>query len=395
MRNGAMRWAGLMLLGIGLMACGSKETPKPEGNADDGSSVGVVELTPAQVAAAKLTFAVAETRPTSGGLTATAQIEASPGRLARVGSRVAGRVTAVLVADGDRVGAGSVLARIDAPELAEATAQYLAANAESKVARGIADREKELFEKRISAEREWRQAEAVAVRAEAQKEAAEGRLHSLGLSDGDLDALQVVGHYNSAVAVRTPIGGIVASRKADVGQVVAPGEPLYEVVDLRDVRLVVDVYEEAITRVKVGQKVEVRTTATGARIFTGHVASVGAVIDRDTRTLKLQVHLPNPDEILRPGMFASVRLAGLAVRGDTGITSIPESAVQRDGDSSIVFVPTGAGKFAPRVVRLGPATDSGWVTVTAGLARGDSVVSTGTFLLKSELRRGELGEGDE
>ncbi|HMV32448.1 MAG TPA: efflux RND transporter periplasmic adaptor subunit, partial [Gemmatimonadales bacterium] len=191
----------------------------------------MVELTPAQVAAAKLTFAVAQARPTAGGLTATAQIEASPGRLARVGSRVAGRVTTVLVAEGDRVRAGAVLARIDAPELAEATAQYLAANAEAKVAREIADREKALFESRISSEREWRQAEADAVRAEAGKESAEGRLHSLGLSDADLDALQVVGHYNSAVAVRTPIGGIVASRKADVGQGVSPGEPLYEVVD--------------------------------------------------------------------------------------------------------------------------------------------------------------------
>lgn len=394
MRKKLKRCVGVGMLAAGLTACVSK-APNPEGG--DGAetpSVGIVELTPAQVAAAKLTLAVAETRPTAGGLTATAQIEASPGRLARVGSRVAGRVTSVLAAEGDRVRAGAVLARIDAPELAEATAQYLAANAEAKVAREIADRERALFESRISSEREWRQAEADAVRAEAGKESAEGRLHSLGLSDADLDALQVVGHYNSAVAVRTPIGGIVASRKADVGQVVSPGEPLYEVVDLRDVRLVVDVYEEALTRVKAGQKVQVRTTATGDRIFTGHVASVGAVIERETRTLKLQVHLPNPDGILRPGMFASVQLAGLAVRGDTGVTAIPESAVQRDGDSSIVFVPAGAGRFAHRVIRLGSASDSGWVTVTAGLARGDTVVASGTFLLKSELRRGELG-GDE
>jgi len=337
---------------------------------------------------------VAARRAGPGGLSATGQIEAASGRLARVGSRVAGRVTAVLAAEGDRVSADAVLARIDAPELAEATAEYLAANAEAKLAREIADRERGLFERGISSEREWQQAEAGAIRAQSGKEAAEGRLHSLGLSDADLDALQVVGHYNSAVEVRTPIGGVVAGRQADVGQVVQPGEQLYEVVDLREVRLVVDVYEEALARVRAGQRVEVRTTATGERIFAGHVASVGASVERETRTVKLQVHLANPDGLLRPGMFASVWLAGVPMRGDTGVTVIPEAAVQRDGDASIVFVPAGSGRFARRPVRLGPAADSGWVTVVEGVMPGDSVVTGGTFLLKSELRRDELGEDE-
>lgn len=151
----------------------------------------------------------------------------------------------MLAAEGDRVPAGAALAWVDAPELAEATAQYLAANTEAQVARETANRERELFERRISSEREWRQAEADAVRAEASKEAAEGRLHALGLSDEDLASLQVVGHYNSEVALRTPIAGTVAGRTVDVGQVVQPGETLYEVVDLREVRLVVDIYDEA------------------------------------------------------------------------------------------------------------------------------------------------------
>ncbi len=385
----------VLLLGS-LAACGTRDGASGDSGSESAAppEAGVVQLSPAQVVAAGLTYAVAERRSGPGGLSATGQIEAASGRLARVGTRVAGRVTRVLAAEGDRVNAGAVLARIDAPELAEATAEYLAANAEAKVAREIADRERRLFERGISSEREWRQAEAGAIRAESGKESAEGRLHSLGLSDADLDALQVVGHYNSAVAVRTPIGGVIASRNADVGQVVQPGEQLYEVVDLREVRLVVDIYEDALARVRAGQRVEVRTTATGDRVFTGHVASVGALVERETRTVKLQVHLANPDGLLRPGMFASVWLAGVAIRGDTGVTVIPESAVQRDGDASIVFVPAGTGRFARRPVRLGPPADSGWVTVADGVARGDSVVAGGTFLLKSELRRDELGEDE-
>ncbi|MGH7586267.1 MAG: efflux RND transporter periplasmic adaptor subunit [Gemmatimonadales bacterium] len=352
-------------------------------------------LTPEQASSARLSYAVVARSAAAGGLTATAEIAAAPGRLARVGSRVAGRVSRVLAAEGDRVPAGAALALVDAPELAEATAHYLAANTEAQVARETANRERDLFERRISSEREWRQAEVEAVRAEASKEAAEGRLHGLGLSDPDLASLQVVGHYKSEVAIRTPIAGIVASRTVDVGQVVQPGEALYEVVDLREVRLVVDIYDEALSSVRAGQPVEVRTTSTGDRVFKGHVASVGAVVERESRTVELQVRLPNPDGLLRPGMFATARLAGVAARGDSGVTVIPEAAVQRDDEASIVFVPAGPGRFVRRVVTLGAPSDSGWVTVTAGVAVGDSVVTTGGFVLKSELRRGELGEGEE
>lgn len=372
--------------------CGKSDKGEDQPEAATEATPGEVQLTDDQIAAAKLTWVVAEQRSAVGGLAATAQIEASPGKLARVGSRVAGRITRLMTAEGDRVKAGAVLAWIDAPELAEATAQYLAAHAEAKVAREIANREQSLFERKISSEREWRLADAEAVKAEANKEAAEGRLHSLGLTDGDLESLQVVGHYNSSVALRSPISGIVAGRKADVGQVVQPGEPLYDVVDLRDVRLVVDVYEEALSKVRSGQRVEVQTSSTGNRIFVGHVASVGAVVERETRTVKLQVRMPNPEELLRPGMFATARLAGIQAKSDSGVVVVPSSAIQRDGDTSIVFSPAGKGKFARRPVELGAAADSGWVSILAGLRKGDSVVATGTFLLKSELRRGELGE---
>ena len=388
-------WTVQWVLALVLVtACGDKEKAGESVVADSTSS-GAVRLSPEQAKAAGLTIVAAERRSAAGGFTANAQIEAAPGRLARVGARVAGRVTKVFASEGDRVPAGGALAWIDAPELAEATAQFLAAQPEAKVAREIAERERTLFERRISSEREWRQADAGAVRAEAGKESAEGRLHSLGLTDADLAQLQVVGHYNSSVAVRSPIGGLVASRKADVGQAVEPGEPLYEVVDLREVRLVVDIYEEALPRVSVGQRVEVRTTSTGDRVFPGHVAAIGAVVERETRTIKLQVHLPNPDGALRPGMFATARLAGVPARGDSGVVVIPESAVQRDGESSIVFRPSGAGAFTAKAVRLGPAADSGWISVVAGLDQGDSVVASGTFVLKSELRRDALGEGDE
>ncbi|MGH7528704.1 MAG: efflux RND transporter periplasmic adaptor subunit [Gemmatimonadales bacterium] len=351
-------------------------------------------VTPEQMASARIAYGVIARRAAAGVLEATAQIEPAANRMAQLGSRVAGRVAAVRAAEGDRVRAGQEVAVIESPEVGQAKADYLTALASTKFARETADRERTLFERKISAEREWRQAEAEAVRAEAEKEAAETRLHALGLSDHDLEALESERHYTSTVSVRSPIAGVVSARSASLGQVVEPADALFEVVDLREVWLVIDIYEQSISQVRVGQRVEVSTAATGDRVFTGTVARVGAVVEPQTRTVKIRVVLANSDGALRPGMFASARLQGtLMPAGRSGLFA-PSSAVQRDGDDTIVFVPVGAGVFARRAIKVGESAGQ-WVQVQEGLIEGDSVVTVGSFLLKSELRKSELGEGEE
>jgi cobalt-zinc-cadmium efflux system membrane fusion protein len=355
---------------------------------------GRIELTPEQVTNARLAYGVVERRAVAGVLEATAQIEPAAERMAKIGSRVAGRVTAIRAAEGDRVRAGQVLAVIESPELGQAKADYLGTLATARVAREIANTEEALFERKISAEREWRQAEAEAVRAEAEKQAAETRLHALGLTDADLEALKREGHYTSTVSVRTPIAGTVAARTASLGQAVEPADALFEVVDLREVWLVIDVYEQSLPDVRVGQEVEVRTAATGERAFTGTVARIGAVVEPQTRTIKVRVVLRNPDAALKPGMFARALLQGTVSQAAEPSPFVPGAAVQRDGEEAIVFVPAGPRSFARRAIKTGQTAED-WVQVLDGLSAGDSVVTTGSFLLKSELRKGELGEGEE
>lgn len=357
-----------------------------------------LELTDEQIKAAGLQYGVA-TRGSSGGvLEATAQIEPAPTRFARVGARVAGRVTEVRVAEGDPVRAGQVLATIESPELGRATGEYLAELAAANVARETAEREQALFERKISSEREWREAEAEAIRSRALKEAAEATLHALGLTDADLRTLQADRHFASIVRVRSPIGGIVAARGAEIGQAVEPGDSLIDVVDLREVALAIDVYEQAIGQVHKGQEVEVRTAGTGDRVFQGRVASVGGVVERASRSIKVRVLLPNPDLLLRPGTFANVRLLGsrqpAAIDSGSTSVSVPAAAIQRDGGETFVFLKVGPRAFEPRVVAVG---QSGGETTAlhGGVDPGDTVVTTGSFVLKSELKREQLGEGDE
>ena len=384
----------LMILAGG---CGKDEAAAPAGDtpaeATPDSGHHAITLTPNQIRSARVAYAVVEQRAGAGILEATAQIEPAGNRFAQLGSRVSGRVSALRVAEGDRVGAGQVLAEIESPAMGEAKAQFITAFTSAKVAREIADRERTLFERKISSEREWRQAEADAVRAESEKEAAESQLHSLGLTDSDLQGLPSERHYTSSVSVRSPIAGVVARRTATMGQVVEPADVLLEVVDLREVWLVIDVYEQSLPQLRRGQKVDVTTAATGDRIFSGMIASIGAVVESQTRTVKIRVVLPNADAALRPGMFANARIQGTITGADERGLFVPAAAVQRDGEETVVFVPAGPGTFARRVIRAGePAGD--WLQVLEGLSQGDSVVTSGSFLIKSEFRKGELGEGE-
>ncbi|MBL8977375.1 MAG: efflux RND transporter periplasmic adaptor subunit, partial [Gemmatimonadetes bacterium] len=121
------------------------------------------------------------------------------------------------------------------------------------------------------------------------------------------------------------------------------------------------------------------------------VANVGAILEAQSRAVKVRVVLPNADGRLKPGMFATVQLSGSrSGQSSTGLY-VPEGAVQRDDGVPIVFLSAGPGRFRHVRVRTGRERP-GWVEVVSGVAAGDSVVTEGAFLLKSELRKSELGE---
>ena len=349
---------------------------------------GVIELTVEQLANARLAIGHVEKRTHAGHLEATAEIEATPDGQARVGPRIAGRVVAVNVTVGRAVSRGDSLAVIDSPDLGRAKADFIAALTSARVARETATREQALFDKKITSEREWRDAEAMAVKAETDKDAAENRLHALGVPDGDLARIASEGHYSSTIPVPAPISGVVVERAVTLGQMVQPSDTLFTVMDLRQVWIVIDVYERNIGEVRNGQTVTVRVPSFSGVEFKGTVENVGPVVEAKTRTVKVRVALPNPKGSLRPGMFATV-----VVEGATGVERtrvlVPSSAVQRDGDQALVFVPRGEREFEARKVKLGEELGE-WFEVLSGLAEGEAVVTTGAFALKAELKKDEL-----
>lgn len=393
-------WLRAVMLVVCAASCGkpppvaeSDSRPEPA-QAVEAADEGVIHLTAQQVAVAKITTAPVQRRSESAAIGATGEVAPPDDGIARIGPKVSGRVARLLKGVGDSVKKGEILASIDSPDLGRAKADYIATRAIAQVTREAADRERALFEKKISSEKDWSQAEADATKARAEKDAAEVRLHTLGIGDAELGRLDPRAHLASSFAVSSPISGVVVERSVTLGQLAQPQETMFLVMDLRTVWVMADVYERDLHQVAVGQTVVAHVPAWKDRAFIGTVATIGSVIERASRAVKIRIVLANPDGALKPGMFATVEIAGTQGGPRTGIY-VPAAAVQRDGKHSLVFVAVAdqVGAYEPRKVELGQVGHD-WVEISSGVKEGEQVATTGSFALKSELKKDELGEDD-
>ena len=164
------------------------------------------------------------------------------------------------------------------------------------------------------------------------------------------------------------------------GQYVTAKTELYMVVDLSQVWVYADVYEYELPWINVGDEVEMSLASVPGKIFSGRVGYIYPYAEAKTRTTQVRIIFDNPDELLRPDMFAEV-----TIHSDVKINAIviPAQAVIRSGDRTQVFIVTAPGKFEPRLVTLG-IESRGQVAVLSGLSEGEEVVTSAQFMLDSE-----------
>jgi Cu(I)/Ag(I) efflux system membrane fusion protein len=152
------------------------------------------------------------------------------------------------------------------------------------------------------------------------------------------------------------------------------------VVDLRNVWLLAEVFEQQAAWVETGQPAEARVPATPGRTWTGTVDFIYPSLEERTRTLKVRLRFDNPDEMLKPNMFAHV---GIEAAPRRDVLTIAQEAVIRDGTGERVIVSLGHGRFAPRGIIAGVESE-GRVEILEGLAEGEEIVVSAQFLLDSE-----------
>lgn len=390
----------LLTLLSATVQIGCKRTP-PATSASANSSP-----TPAAAQSSAIETEIVAPQSIAGVIPATGKILVPENHVAVIGPVNEGRIVRLYAGQGTRVRKGQKLADLESSDIDQAEADYLKAladyenavrtsAAEVKLAQQSYDRNKQLYEQKITAGKNLQSAEHDLEVAKAAGEssvngtkaaltAARRHLLILGLNDATIDALAKKTDLAATFSLNSPIDGIVVERNATIGASVGTDANVFKIIDLSQVWIDANVFEKDLQRVRAGQQVRLTVPAFPQTTFTGKVIFVDNVVDPDTRTVKVRTEVTNPDGRLKPDMFANVQIVTDVNRA---AISIPQAAVLNDEGKTIVFVAEGNG-FQKRQVQPG-IQNNDRVEIVDGLSAGDKVVVKGNYLLLEQSRPGQ------
>ena len=379
-RNDAMRGTPSATPGMDGMP-GMNGTGGPSGgNAAAGmdgmnmSGDGSVMLSASQLRQFGVTFGTVERRTMSDESRATGTVVADQTRMSMITARYDGYVERLMAnVEGQRIAAGQPLAAIFSPELVAAQEELLVArrldgSGGRSAVPGVADASGSLV--------------AASMR----------RLKSLGMTDAQIATVLRTGQPQRTIVLAAPTSGIITARHVVQGQAVTVGMPLFAVTDLSSVWIDVQVRASDAAHVREGTVARIDVTGLTGHTYVGRVSYIYPTVNETARTLTARVTIPNRDGMLKPGMYATVRLASTSRQALT----IPETAVVSTGDGAVVFVDMTGGdgslRVLPQHVELGTIS-GGYAEVLAGLTEGQRVVTSAQYLLESESNLGEIMKG--
>jgi membrane fusion protein, heavy metal efflux system len=381
-------------------------------------------------------------RPAIAKLYVTGSVELNPEKTEMATPLVGGRIEDVFYGVGDFVNQGAVLATISSPQLAELHGKLneaknrldlaqknlarvqksenrvsiLQAKAKFDEADATLRRTKRLielgagagkdlisaetayktakadydFQSNITLNKEIQEANAEVQTARVDYEHIKNQLRTLGISEENLERDEN-SKDASMVAVRAPISGIVTERKYNAGAGVDAVTPLFAISNLSTVYVIASVPEANLSRLTVGSTAEISSSAAGT--INGRISYIDPRLDETTRTGRVRLEVPNPNGRLRAGMFTEVGFQTGTNNATGEEVVIPSDAVQREGEKTIVFVPKESepGAFEARQIEIGGDVE-GFTRIKNGLKIGEKVVTKGSFTLKTQMQKGEMGE---
>ncbi len=414
-----------------------------------------VELTAAQVEAAGIRVDEASSGEIASILTLPVVVSEDMDGVTHVNPKAPGIVQSIHKHLGESVEKGDLLCVIDSVDLGRAAAAFLRSRALVEAAKTTLERERELFRKRLETadrvlrgsieinkriyarEKELQEKSVSTIRPfleadkslqnsilnrkreltelEAQRdtrllalevalrerrideEAAKNHLIALGLDSATLESMDTDSPFLAGTyEIRAQRKGIVSGRHISTGEFVDAQTKLFTLKDLSHIWILASAFEGQIRSIRTGQTGIVRLDAFPDRNFEGKVTRIDYEVDPESRSLRVRLEMANPDIPewpekfpMRPGMFGSV---DLIVRRERAAVAIPKTALVHEGGANFVFVLAGKGIFEKRPVVIGRESTEN-VEVKTGLEPGTTIAVSGTFYLKSALRKGELGEG--
>jgi membrane fusion protein, heavy metal efflux system len=312
-------------------------------------------------------------------ITTTAVVDFDHDRVTPILAPFSGPVTRVLVSLGDHVTVGQALATVSSPDFTTAVGAYRKALITAAAADAVASNDRFLYAHQAISQRENADAQAAAVGADADRDAALQGLIALHADANTVAAIRA-GRMpaRGEGVIRAPIAGTVVEKSIAPGQTLAAGtSPCFTIADTSRMWVMAQLFGADVARVGVGDSANVYTGDGGAPLA-GTVTNVGAVLDPDTRSVSARVQVDNPQGVLKQQMYAQVQITSRdSYRG----LLIPVSAVLRDDENlPFVYVLTADGGYARRAVSLGTRVDGHYV-ILEGLRAGDRVVVDGSIFL--------------
>jgi len=209
---------------------------------------------------------------------------------------------------------------------------------------------------------------------------AKQRLMNLNVPEATINAIEKSRGATLAITWTAPRDGIVLERNAIEGMRVGPGDTLFRVADTSVVWTLIDVAERDLALLAVGQNATIKARGFPGRTFEGKVAVIYPQVNKESRTVRVRIELPNADLALLPDMYVD---AEINIGTPTPVLAVPDSAVLDSGTSKAVFVDKGEGRLEPRPVQTG-RRGGGFVEIRQGVAEGDRVVVSANFLIDAE-----------
>jgi len=342
---------------------------------------------------ATLTIAPVEQRPFRAERATEGKIAVDEDRSTPIFSPYAGRVTKLLARPGDSVSAGQPLFTVEATDMVQAQNDFIAAVAGLNKARSqlnlaqiVERRNKDLYEGKAVALKDWQQSQNDLTAAQndlrsAQSalEAARNRLRILGRSDAEIGEFQNSGRISAETPIPAPIAGTIVQRKVGPGQYVNAGasDPVFVIGDLTTVWLVAFVRETDAAFVQAGQDVAFTVLAYPDRTFTARLNYVAAGLDPATRRLMVRATIDNADKLLKPEMYANVSI--ITARDLTGV-AVPREALIYEGNTVRVWVAHDDHSIELREIKTGLANGN-MIQAVEGLSPGEQIVTKGSLFI--------------
>lgn len=326
---------------------------------------GVIKIDPVVEQNMGVRTAPVKKRVLSREIRALGRVTFDQTKLTQINTKVTGYIEKSYVnTTGEQVEEGAALVDIYSPELVATQEEYLQAYRNlQRVKQSGSSAELQPAEKLLVSSRQ--------------------RLEFWDISDQQISRLQQTGKITKTMTLHSPFKGVVIEMNAVEGMRIQPGMTLYKIADLSTVWVESDIYEYELPWLKQGQPVRMTLSYLPGQEMDGYVNYIYPFLEPKTRTIKVRSVFGNKDGSLKPGMYATVKIQS---KIGEQVVSLPEESVIYSGERALVFLALGDGRFLSKDVKLGALSGDGYYQVLSGVHPGETVVTSGQFLLDSESK---------